>query len=99
MQIQIPARFNLLGLAWQVKFHAGKIPDTDEPEGLAGHCDYDTQTITLDGTMPSDALRHTFMHELMHACLHYMGRTELNGDEAFVDLAAGLLMQALESAR
>jgi len=41
------------------------------------------------------ALEHTYLHELVHAILHCMGRDELYKDEAFVDLFAGLLHQSL----
>ncbi len=46
-----------------------------------------------------ELIEHTFFHELMHAVLTAMGRDKLGQDEAFVDLASGLIHQALTSAR
>lgn len=50
-----------------------------------------------DGLSPSLA-QHTLYHEMLHSILGAMG-SALNSDENFVDMVAGLLHQALSTAR
>ena len=45
------------------------------------------------------ALHETFWHELTHAILESMNRTELNNDENFVEEFSARLAKAIQSAR
>ena len=65
-----------------------------------GQASYRTSRILLQPsseTWPRSAtdIEHTFCHELTHHILNKMFRDDLNGDEKFVDVFAGLLHQAL----
>ena len=41
--------------------------------------------------------KQTFWHELTHAILHQMGRTDLNDDEAFVNTFSSFLSEAVNT--
>lgn len=49
--------------------------------------------------VPAEKLEHTYYHELVHWILLSMSQTELFQDEVFVDTFAGLLHQAIKSAK
>lgn len=49
--------------------------------------------------VPDDKLEHVYYHELVHWILHSMSQQALFEDEVFVDNFAGLLHQALKSAK
>lgn len=90
----IPKTFQLLGYTWTVAISSGPLKG-DADEKLYGLCDYDTHTIHLAGDLEPVMLWHTFMHEVLHACLAAIGREKLNLDEGFVDGLSGALAQAL----
>ena len=70
-----------------------------------GEVHYGTRTITLARKsyhgipLKLSALHETFWHELTHAILESMGRTELNNDENFVEDFSARLAKAIQSAR
>jgi hypothetical protein len=92
--MRIPSSFRLMGHTIKVK----AIPaEKWKHKDCIGLYNYEKQLIELkDGgeTMPG----HTFLHEVMHACLSAMGH-KLNSNEAFVDQLSGLLHQAFTSAK
>lgn len=70
-----------------------------------GEVHYGKRTITLARKsyhgipLKLSALHETFWHELTHAILESMGRTELNNDENFVEEFSARLAKAIQSAR
>jgi hypothetical protein len=70
-----------------------------------GEVHYAKRTITLARKsyhgvpLKLSALHETFWHELTHAILESMGRTELNNDENFVEEFSARLAKAIASAR
>jgi hypothetical protein len=70
-----------------------------------GEVHYGKRTITLARKsyhgvpLKLSALHETFWHELTHAILESMGRTELNNDEDFVEEFSNRLAKAIASAR
>ena len=90
--MQIPSSFKLLGRTIVVKEDAQLMQDRD----WCGSADYQKDVITL---LPKSAhynasnakLEQTFCHELVHAILFTMGKT--NHDEEFTDAFGSLLHQ------
>lgn len=70
-----------------------------------GEVHYAKRTITLARKsyrgipLKLSALHETFWHELTHAILESMGRTDLDGDEKFVEEFSARLAKAIASAR
>ena len=100
--MRIPIRFRLLGQTINVVWDPGLCRSEDQ----TGQARYRFNEIRIqpscDGNpRSSDAIEHTFLHELMHWILFYAGwsydagKRELHEDERLVDLCAGLLHQAL----
>ena len=95
-EFKIPKRFKLLG-------HTIKV--TEDPEryyngNSYGACSYEGKWLKLVPPNPShpvtqSSLEHTFLHELVHFVLYHTEQHKLGENEAFVDLVAGLLHQAL----
>lgn len=71
-----------------------------------GRIHYDQHRIELGKTsnvtgkrFAPETLQENFWHEMVHAILHDMGRSNLNRDEKFVQDFAQRLTQAINSAR
>jgi Zn-dependent peptidase ImmA (M78 family) len=79
----VVASFNLAGCQWTVLSVAHMTE--------MGLCDPETHTIKIRASLPEQAQEATFYHELVHAVLFTMGKT--NHDEEFVDTFGGLLHQ------
>ena len=81
----IPTSFQLAGIVW-------KVVETDAISDM-GHCDSEAATIRLRSDLPDQVKQATFCHELQHAILFAMGRTD--HDEREVDAQGNLLHQFL----
>jgi hypothetical protein len=92
--VKIPKRFDLLGLTYTVE--VVKRADWDDFETVGLFTPRNRHIRLLEADQPG--LEHAFYHELCHAILNAMGKEELYTDEAFVDLLAGLIHQALQTA-
>lgn len=88
--MKIPASFTMLGHKWTVRV----IPKEQwkKPKDI-GHCDLSIALIELKDGHPT-VVEQTFLHEVIHIALFYMGEDKLSFNETFVDLLAGLLHQA-----
>lgn len=96
IRMEIPKRFKLLAHTVEV------VDDTKycEASGILGEAHLDINKITLSTTsnketLPQSVKEHTFIHEVIHCILRQMGENELNKNEKFVDMFAGLLHQVL----
>jgi len=79
----VVASFDLAGCKWTIL----AVSHMTE----MGLCDPETHTIKIRASLPEQAQQATFYHELVHAILFTMGKT--NHDEEFVDTFGGLLHQ------
>lgn len=81
------------------------IADSMRSRMYMGEVHYAKRTITLARKsyhgvpLKLSALHETFWHELTHAILESMDRTELNNDEDFVEEFSSRLSKAIQSAR
>jgi len=81
------------------------IAETLRDRMMAGEVHYGKRTITLARRsyhgipLKLSALHETFWHELVHAILDSMDRTDLNNDENFVEEFSARLAKAIASAR
>lgn len=96
--MKIPKRFKLLGHTIEVTEDAGAFYEKQ----TYGRCSYEGKWIKLtpkDQNHPitQGSLEQTFLHELLHMCFYHTEQAKLNENEAFIDLLAALLHQALES--
>jgi Zn-dependent peptidase ImmA (M78 family) len=91
--VKIPDSFTLLGCGYTVKVVKREQWAHEDCVGLFHPATNEIMLLK----QPKERLEHTFLHELMHAVMHAMGREDLYKDEAFVDLTAGLIHQALTS--
>ena len=92
MQVSIPKTFKLGGRTWRVK-RVGK-------RKWYGKTDPNICVIELSASCTHDELeQQTFLHELLHAVAITMGWSRLNNDEDKIDAVAGLLLQALTTAK
>lgn len=85
--MKIPRSFQLAGITWTV----------EEVDGMTeqGLCDSERANIKLRKGLPAQVKEATFCHELEHAILFSMGRTD--HDEREVDAHGNLLHQFLNS--
>lgn len=98
--MMLPSKFNLLGREINVKL----VSDLKERHGAWGTYRDNTGEIELqcstDSVGAADSLvEHSFYHELVHAILSAMGENDLNENEKFVDVFAGLLHQMQTTAK
>ena len=96
----IPNFFNLAGHQITVKEDRCMSYERDL-EGLASYIDNTIYLANNDQKYreyPESNKKVTFLHELVHFILNIMGRDALNSDEAFVNLFAELLYQAMSTA-
>lgn len=81
------------------------IAETMKERLYMGEVHYAKRTITLARKsyrgipLKLSALHETFWHELTHAILESMGRTDLDNDESFVEEFSARLAKAIQSAR
>lgn len=93
--MNIPSSLTLLGKEITVTIVASA--DWKEHDAVGF---YNSQTGEIHILRAAQQLmEHTFFHELMHAVLTAMGRDKLSQDEAFVDMASGLIHQAMTTAK
>jgi hypothetical protein len=95
----IPKRFKLLGHEIQVNTEPGLFYNG----GRYGEAGVESKMINLcppspGVPIPQSSLEHTYLHELLHLCLYHTEQAQLNDNDKFVDLLAGLLHQAFETA-
>lgn len=87
------------------KWYSVEIAESMQDRLYMGEVHYAKQTITLARKsyhgipLKLSALHETFWHELTHAILESMGRTQLNNDENFVEEFSSRLAKAIASAR
>ena len=81
------------------------IAETMKERLFMGEVHYGKRTITLARKsyhgipLKLSALHETFWHELTHAILESMDRTDLDNDETFVEEFSNRLAKAIQSAR
>lgn len=85
----IPTAFSCMGTDWTVK----RVPDLMKRSNCMGQTNTTECEIVIDDSLTGDQMFHTYYHELMHVVASSIGRQDLNADEAFIDLFAGLLYQ------
>lgn len=94
--IKIPKRFKLLGQTIEIK----TVDHIASQNGTLGEARYTQNSIMLQKSvegfpLPESQKLHILWHEIYHMILHAMGQDELAGEEAFVDLIAGMTHQVL----
>lgn len=89
----IPKTFELAGRTWTVKRNVKSKKWFGQTQ--AGRCLIQLSTMNKD----DEEEAHTFLHELLHAIASTMGWEKFNKDESKIDAVAGLLLQALTTAR
>lgn len=100
---RIPKQFDLLGHTYTVRILSARdwetlCEQTDYiHEDEVGCCFFDRNLIVLRRQAYSQ-MYHTFFHELVHAVLYSM-HVQLPHDEQYVDQVAGLLAQAIYTAK
>lgn len=88
MKFAIPSSFQLAGRTWTVK-RVGKRKWYGQTNSTK--CTIKLSTLNKD----DEEYRHTFLHELLHACSYAMAWTSFNNNEARIDGLANLLLQVL----
>lgn len=90
----IPKRYKLLGHTVKVNV----IPEARwKQKDCVGLYQPHRHRILIRGSVEQSLREHTFYHELVHSILSSMDH-DLNDDEKFVDMFAGLLHQAMTTA-
>jgi len=92
--MRIPKEFKLFGQTIKVKF-IDKLVDEEDSTGQAR---YRGGKILIQKNnngvyRNKEQIEQTFLHELVHYILQKMGKRDLQNDEEFVDVFAGLLHQ------
>lgn len=85
----LPTSFSCMGTEWNVV----RMPGLITLSNCMGQTRHVESEIYIDASLEGDQLYHTYYHELMHVLCNALGRQDLNNDEAFIDLMAGLLYQ------
>ena len=96
MEMRIPKKFRLGGVDYIVKQveHCGNYDNFGfwKPQGIIEIANQ------AGGYEVSDSKkRQTFLHELTHAILFAMGKSELNDDESFVNIFSSFLNEAIST--
>ena len=87
------------------KWYSVDVVESMRERAMMGEVHYGKRTITLARKsyhgvpLKLSALHETFWHELTHAILESMDRTDLNNDENFVEEFSNRLARAIQSAR
>ena len=87
------------------KWYSVDVVESMKERAMMGEVQYGKRTITLARRsyhgvpLKLSALHETFWHELTHAILENMDRTDLNNDETFVEEFSNRLARAIQSAR
>ena len=95
MKFKIPTEIELAGQTFKIAMD----PSLRQISGCCGQTHFDEGMIIIDPGLRGDTKAVTYFHELTHAILHTMGATDLNKDEAFVDMLGNLLWQSFKSAK
>lgn len=95
-EVRIPKRFKLLGQTIDVQL----VEHIASQNGTLGEARSIQNSILLqknvDGfPIPETQRGHVLWHEIFHLILGAMGQEELAGEEAFVDLIAGMTHQVI----
>lgn len=99
-QLTLPKKIKV-GSNW----YSVDVAESMRERAMMGEVHYGTRSITLARKsyhgipLKLSALHETFWHELTHAILESMDRTELNNDEKFVEEFSSRLAKAIQSAR
>lgn len=93
--LKIPKTFTLFGREYVVKVIPAK--EWDEPDAVAKYLPADG--LILIKRTSGDLMVHSFLHEMMHAIYDALDESELYANEKLIDTTAGLIHQALKSAR
>ena len=96
MKMRIPKKFRLGGVDYIVNQveHCGNYDNLGfcRPQGIIEIANQ------AGGYEVSDSKkRQTFLHELTHAILFAMGKSELNDDESFVNIFSSFLNEAIST--
>jgi hypothetical protein len=96
--MEIPKTFKIMGYEYSVVYD-DKILRLEDLQGQ-----HNPRTLQLllhppDEILKKQQVEHNFFHELVHAILTAMGEEEINANEQFVDVFAGLLYQALKTSK
>ena len=88
--MKIPKRFRFLCKEWTVQYN--ETPDPAKP-GIWASTSFRDQTITLRGSLKSDSLAQSFVHELLHVIFFEFGLNRANQindekEECLVDALA-----------
>ena len=94
MEFNIPNKLKIGGVDYSIKHveHCGMNDDFGlwRPQGIIEIANQ------AGGYEVSDSKkRQTFLHELTHAILFAMGKSELNDDESFVNIFSSFLNEAI----
>ena len=87
------------------RWYSVEVVEAMRDKSIMGRVNYTDRTIELGKRthhgvpFKLSALHETFWHELTHAILDNMNRTELNNDENFVEEFSTRLAKAIQSAR
>ena len=96
MKFKIPKKFKVGSVDYEVRLveHCGNNDDFGfwRPQGIIEIAN------KAGGYEVSDSKkRQTFLHELTHAILFAMGKSELNDDESFVNIFSSFLNEAIST--
>jgi predicted SprT family Zn-dependent metalloprotease len=94
--MKIPKEFKLFGQTIKIKY-VDRLVDGEDSTGQAR---YREGIILIQKNNKGihrnkEQVEQTFLHELVHYILQKMGKHDLQNNEEFVDVFAGLLHQAL----
>jgi len=93
--MKIPKRFKLFGETINIII-SNELESRRDRLGEA-HFKYNEIIISDNKKMPKAIMDITFWHEFVHIALNRMKRDELEDDEAFVNILAQLIHQAVET--
>ena len=99
-QLTLPKKIKV-GSNW----YSVDVAESMRERAMMGEVHYGTRSITLARKsyhgipLKLSALHETFWHELTHAILESMDRTDLDNDENFVEEFSNRLAKAIQSAR
>jgi hypothetical protein len=90
-----PIEIKILSKTYKIKYVEPQPAGIDEDSNNCGICIYADGEIQVRKMKSLDEMRRTLMHEIIHAVLNAICEPEINGNEAFVDRFAHVLICVL----
>lgn len=90
--MKIPEKVKIGGYIYTVEF----VDVVSKEKNLMGEIDYNNQVIRIDKSYSRQTQEATFIHELIHGILNFLGEHEVQENERMIDGIANTIYQIIK---